>query len=75
MAINDKVYTIEDDGKTLKKACSDRGLPSGTKKNLLLRLHNFKLKMKWEFEDGVAKKMYEEDKRKPVQIKVPQVPS
>ena len=58
VAIDDKVCTIEDDGKTLKKACSDRGLPtSGTKKKLLLQLHNFKLRMKWEFEAGIVKKM------------------
>ena len=46
-----------------------RGLPtSGTKKKLLARLRNFKLKLQWELEAGVAKKLYEENIRKAVSI-------
>ena len=68
VATDDNVYTIGDDGKTLKKACSYRGLPaSGTKKK---RLHNFKLNMKWEFEAGIANK----NQWKPNQIKIPKMP-
>ena len=76
VALDDQVYTIEDEAKRLKKACEERGLPmSGTKKRLLARLHNFKLRLQWEIEAGIAKKLYDEDKRKPVAIKVPKMPS
>lgn len=75
VALDDEVYTLEDEGKKLKEACAERGLPtSGTQKRLLARLRNFKLRLKWEIEAGVAKKLYDEDKRKPVSIKVPKMP-
>ena len=55
-----------------------RGLLFGrvaNKKKLLARLHNFKLKLQWELEAGIAKRLYEENCRKTVSIKVPKMPS
>ena len=67
VALDDKVYTFKDEGKKLKQACAERSLPT--------RLHNFKLRLQWEIEVGIAKKLYEEEKRKPVAIKDANMPS
>lgn len=64
--LDDKVYTLEAEGKKLKQACAERGLPtSGTKQRLLAKLHHFKLRLQWDIEAGNDE----------VSIKFPKVPS
>ena len=76
VVIDDERFYKDMIAKVLKEACQKHQLAtSGSKKKLLKRLGAYKLRMQMLMESEIARKMYEEKRRKPPQIKPPRLPS
>ena len=74
--IDGKNYTAEMTLAELRKACRSFCLAeSGSKAKLLRRLEEFRLQLAMKMEAEVAKRLFLEQQRKPVSIKVPKLPS
>ena len=76
IVIDDERYHNGMTVKQLKAACEKHQLAtSGSRRKLLNRLGVYKLGMQMLMESQLARKMYEKEKRRRVQIKAPRLPS
>ena len=76
VTIDNEKFTMEMSAKQLREACLKHNLAtSGSKKKLMLRLETYRVRLQMLMESDLAKKLYEEQMRRPVQIKPPKLPS
>ena len=76
VVIDNERYHMDMSAKQLREACKKHDLPtSGSKKKMMLRLETYRVRLQMLMESELAKKMYEEERRPPTQIKPPKLPS